>query len=110
VITHASNNILHLSLHRYNLAVCLAPSILKQNEDDDSAVNALLELPKVLKVVEFMIVHVDYLASKLNLGRTLDDEEMEAARTGLAKESEPGKQVTAEQTMHKTMARPASGV
>lgn len=66
---------------RYNIAVCLAPTIVSNETDSGGGadVSALMEMPRVLKIVEFLIVHLDDIVERLQLEKTFDDAEMSAA-------------------------------
>lgn len=102
---------------RYNIAVCLAPTILCDRTSESTGVSALVEMPRVLKIVEFLIVHLDEIVSQLKgLEKTVDDAEMQAALQNLkvakgpAAASSANKKPTAAPSQQSSLGRASSKV
>eukprot|EP00750_Incisomonas_marina_P026510 INCI5917.4.p1 GENE.INCI5917.4~~INCI5917.4.p1 ORF type:complete len:538 (-),score=87.16 INCI5917.4:250-1863(-) len=99
----------------YNIAVCLAPTILCDRTSESTGVSALVEMPRVLKIVEFLIVHLDEIVSQLEgLEKTVDDAEMQAALQNLkatkGQASASATKVTAAASQQSALGRASSKV
>ena len=77
--------------------------------------SALVEMPRVLKIVEFLIVHLDEIVSQLEgLEKTVDDAEMQAALQNLkatkGQASASATKVTAAASQQSALGRASSKV